>query len=340
MRIIALSAALLFSAAQARAGEATPLFASDEPVAITISAPWKDVARASPDDAPIAGQLKVGDETLPVLIGTRGKSRREKHVCTFPPLRIEFAEKPPQSSLFRKQDKLKLVTYCRRGSAHQQFLLKEYAAYKLYNAATPESFRARLVHVSYVSKDKLDIERTGFFIEDVDDLAKRVDREEVERGRTPIAMHDQSAAARAAVFEYMIGNLDWDMTAGPAGENCCHNIKFIAASKTAESGIVAVPYDFDMSGFVDAPYAVPPEQFRIRSVTSRVFRGFCTHNAETRAAAADFRARRAALDAAVRETPGLSSGSVKKATAYLDGFFKAVADDAAVEKNLVAKCRD
>ena len=30
-------------------------------------------------------------------------------------------------------------------------------------------------------------------------------------------------AARVAVFEYMIGNLDWSMRAGPAGQGCCHN---------------------------------------------------------------------------------------------------------------------
>ncbi len=341
MKLAVMIALCFVVVSAAKAGKATPLFETDDAIAISISAPWRDVARAKPEDPPIAGVLTIGNETLPIALGTRGKSRREKHVCEFPPIRVEFAEKPPATSLFHKQDKLKLVTYCRRSAKHQQLVLKEYAAYKLYNAVTPQSFRARLSSVSYVDAKKgtTDIERIGFFLEDIDDLAKRVDLEEVERGRTPLAMLDQPAAARAAVFEYMIGNLDWDMTAGPEGEDCCHNSKIIGPSKTAEAGLAPVPYDFDMSGFVDAPYAIPPEQFRLRSVKSRVFRGFCAHNDETRAAAADLLARRAALEQAVASTPLLAAATIRKATEYLDGFFKDVATDAAVEKNLIGKCR-
>ena len=35
-------------------------------------------------------------------------------------------------------------------------------------------------------------------------------------------------AARVAMFEYMIGNMDWSMRAGPPGEACCHNRRLIA----------------------------------------------------------------------------------------------------------------
>jgi len=40
---------------------------------------------------------------------------------------------------------------------------------------------------------------------------------------------DAAAAARYAVFEYMISNLDWAMTAGPAGADCCHNARLMGA---------------------------------------------------------------------------------------------------------------
>ncbi len=341
MRIAAFVAAAAALVGAAKAGEATPLFSSRDQISIAISAPWRDLARASPESPPVPGTLTIGDETLSVLIGTRGKSRRAKNVCDFPPLRIEFDGKPPATSLFHKQEKLKLVTYCRRAKNHQQLVLKEYAAYRLYNVATEESFRARLAAISYVDalSGKTDIARTGFFIEDVDDLARRVDRKEVERGATPLAMYDRSAAARAALFHYMIGNLDWALTEGPEGEDCCHNGKIIGDEKTSETGLSPAPYDFDMSGFVDAPYALPPAQFKIKSVTTRVYRGFCAHNEETRAAAAAFRGAREAFLAAVAETPGLSEASVKKTTKFLDGFFKAIGDDAAVEKNLIEECR-
>lgn len=335
------AAAIVAMSASAVAGEPTPLFSDDAPIEILLSAPWKAVARAAPDDAPIDGVLRHDGVDFQVLVSTRGKSRRRKEVCAFPPLRIEFKEKQPEGSLFHKQKKLKFVSYCRKAESHQQLVLTEYAAYRLYNAATPESFRVRLADVSYVdaATGEAEIRRMGFFIEDADDLARRIDLEEVKRGRTPVSMFRPDAAARVAVFQYMIGNLDWELTAGPEGEDCCHNGKILGAAENAEAGLVSVPYDFDMSGLVDAPYAAPPEQFRIRSVTSRVFRGFCAHNDETRAAAREFAAAPPAYENALSATPGLSDKSKKKSLKFLAGFFDAVGDDAAVEKNLIGKCR-
>lgn len=326
----------------AQAGEATPLFSSDAPLDISIAADWRKVAASDPDDAPNPGTLTAGGETHAIEIVVRGKSRRRAEVCDFPPLSVIFTQKPAETSLFAKQKKLKLVTYCRRTSSHEQIVLKEFAAYRLYNAITPQCFRVRLLSVSYNDAEmgKTEITRRGFFIEDQGDLARRVGMEEVKRGRTPYAMYDQQAAARAALFHYMVGNLDWDMTAGPAGEDCCHNGKIIGPAKDATSGLVSVPYDFDMTGFVDAPYAVPPEQIKVSSVRTRVFRGFCAYNDETRMAAKEFLALRPAMEANLAATPGMSEGARRKAAGYLNGFFKAVANDAAIEKNLIRKCRD
>lgn len=341
MRRAILAALVVLGAGPAAAGEPTPLFAADAPISITIAAPWREVVRLSPGDEPVSATLTIGDETLPVLVGVRGKSRRLKNVCEFPPLRVEFAEKPTDASLFHGQKKLKLVTWCRKAEKHQEIVLKEYAAYRLYNVATDDSFRARLAAVSYVDtkSGETNIVRTGFFLEDLDDLARRVDRADIERDAVALASYDAGDAARAAVFNYMIGNVDWSMTEAPPGDECCHNIKVIGAEKTAEAGLTPIPYDFDMSGLVDAPYAEPPAQFRIKSVTTRVYRGFCSHNDETRAAAADFRNRREAFDAALAATPGLGESSLEKARAYLDSFFRATATDEAVEKNLLRRCR-
>jgi len=340
MKTWIIAAALAVSGA-ANAGEPTPLFAADAPIAISISAPWRDVARSKPDDPAIDATLTYEGVDYPIELTTRGKSRRDKNVCTFPPLRVAFKDKPPKDSLFRKQGKLKLVTYCRKSASHQQFVLAENAAYRLYNAASPASFRTRLADISYIERKsgKTSTIRTGFFIEDIDDLATRVDMKEVERGRTPIEMFDQSNAARVALFQYMIGNLDWELTAGPEGEDCCHNGKIIGLAKDAVNDLHSVPYDFDMSGLVDAPYALPPDQFRIRTVTSRVFRGYCAHNDETRAAAENFRSARADFEAAAVGVPGLTDRTREKMLKFLGGFFDDVADDAAVEKNLISKCR-
>ena len=45
--------------------------------------------------------------------------------------------------------------------------------------------------------------------------------------------------------------------------------------------------DFDSSGFVNAPYAAPDEQLGLSSVRDRQYRGYCIHNTQALAAAAE-----------------------------------------------------
>lgn len=338
MRTLAIVAASLFAASAARAGEATALFASKEPIEITITGPVSEIVRkAASSTDPHQGTLSRAGETHAIELSARGNARRRPEVCKFPPLRVKFLEPPADGSLFKKQKTLKLVTHCRAQASYQQLVLLEYAAYGMYNELTEASFRARLAKIRYVDDGKTIAERIGFFIEDEDDLARRVGMAEVEAGKLTLAQHDAEAAARAVLFFHMIANHDWSMNAGPEGE-CCHNGKLLGADKTATSGLVFVPYDFDYSGFVDAPYALPPETIKIKSVRSRFYRGDCAQNEAVREAAKDFRARRAAIEGAVRATPEMTAKTADKAVKYLDGFYREIADDSAVEK-LLKRCR-
>jgi hypothetical protein len=135
----------------------------------------------------------------------------------------------------------------------------------------------------------------------------------------------------------MIGNLDWAMNAGPLHAGCCHNTKLIAA-KGATTGLIPVPYDFDETGLVDPPYAVPPDGTNATDVRERHYRGFCIHNAEARTAAAEAAAKRQALLATLDEVPALDQGARRRASAYLDGFFDQVKSEKAVDDRLLSKC--
>src|SRR4051812_26065713 len=152
-----------------------PLFAGDDVLHLTIKAPLGTISREA-TAKPIAGTLTVNGtatESLPVELSARGITRRRKDVCTFPPLRVDFTQKPGDGSLFKGQKRLKLVTHCQRAARYQQYVLLEYAAYRLYAALTPESFGARLAKIDYVDADGSAIAtRMGFFIEDVDDVAR------------------------------------------------------------------------------------------------------------------------------------------------------------------------
>ena len=99
-----------------------------------------------------------------------------------------------------------------------------------------------------------------------------------------------------------------------------------------------IPYDFDFSGLVNAPYASPPDQLRIGSVRTRVYRGYCAHNSAVLSVARQMRDARPQMLATLTATPGLDPRSAGKAAAFLDGFFADIADDQAVSSRLLSRC--
>ena len=305
-----------------------PLFAGDDVLSLTLTGPVETISREI-TAKPVSGVLKVGGaapETLPLSLSARGITRRKKEICTFAPLRVEFTEKPGPSSIFKGQKRLKLVTQCQRMADYQQYLLLEYTAYRLYRALTPESFNVRLAKIDYTGKDGRALNtRIGFFIEDVDDVAKRNGQERLRGvGKISLSQLDAAAAARYAVFEYMISNLDWAMTAGPAGADCCHNARLLGAegASGASTGLIPVPYDFDYAGLVNAPYAVPPEGIHVANVRVRRYRGFCAHNEQAKAFLAQISTRRDSLMAILNETPQLEDRTRRNAAGYLGDFFE------------------
>ena len=335
---IAFPAAFLALSAPAVAQQPKPLFAASEPILITIQAPLGGLIR-SRSDAVIQGTLTdPNGQALPVALSVRGITRRSSDVCEFPPLRVQFTSPPPPASLFAGQKKLKLVTHCKNNPAFQQYVLLEYSAYRMYNLLTPRSFRVRLANIDYRGADgRPIISRVGYFLEDLGDLAKRNGLKETHAPEL-IPNNDLKSAdaARYALFQHMISNHDWSMRAGPKGRECCHNAELMGP--LAPGATIPVPYDFDFSGFVDAPYATPPDQLKIHSVRDRMYRGYCIDNADVVAAARQMRDERPQMMAAVTSTPGLDPATAKRAIGFLDGFFADIASDEAVSKNLLARC--
>ena len=340
MRLL-LGGLLLAGAAPALAqGQATPLFSSDTPLRLTIQGPISAIAKNAEDStAPRDGTMTVAGtaELHAVRLTPRGISRRRKETCSFPPLRVELAAPAAAASMFAGQRRLKLVTHCRSSAGFQQHTLLEYSAYRIFNLLTPLSYRARLASIDYVEPNGRTLtSRMGFFIEDTDDVARRNGlRQAVVGDRIASALLEPRQAARVALFQYMLGNLDWSMRAGPQGEGCCHNSRLLSGQGTA---MVPVPYDFDYSGLVDAPYAVPPEAFRIHSVRSRVYQGYCRNNAEALAAAAEFRARRPAIEALFGQIPAMEPRTRKEALAYLAKFFDDISSDEATRTRVLKTC--
>jgi len=313
--------ALAMAAAASAQTAPKPLFASSAMLHLTIRGPINQIARSAqqsriPRDAVLTVQ-GAAPETLAIQLSPRGITRLKRDVCQFPPLRVKFQGKPGPASMFRGQKQLKLVTHCRAAASFQQYLLFEYSAYLIYNQLTPASYRVRLATIDYVDEANRPITtRLGYFLEDIDDVAARnAMRHAVTADRISSSQLSPPDAARVALFEYMIGNTDWSMRAGPAGQGCCHNTRLL--TRSTGGNLVPVPYDFDFSGLVNTPYAISPDG--TTSVLNRKYMGICTFNANALAMAAAMRSARAPLLAALNPV-AVDESTRRKATGYLNGF--------------------
>lgn len=346
--VLALAAAALSPlAAQAQ----TPLFAEDSEIAFTVEAPFGDLVRSAarstdPYPATLTLTSDAAAPTFALEVSARGLSRRTRGFCDFPPIRLDFDRDGDvlDGTLFDGQNRLKLVTHCKASARYERLVAMEMMVYRLYAVLTDASFRVRPAQVTYRYSDRDGREETrfGFLIEDVDDLADRIGMEAVEVGSGEVASAqlDATAAAQFALFEFMIGNLDWDMTHGPEPDECCHNARLIFADEESRTAVIPTPYDFDHSGLVDAPYANPPEQVDISSVRTRRYWGLCIHNGALPAVVETFRTRRDDFMAAIASAPRLTENDREDAQEYLEGFYEILDDERRFERQVIERCRD
>jgi hypothetical protein len=316
------------------------LFQDVEILEATLTAPLTTLVKERPKENYLPGvfQYAVADGTafkLDIEIRTRGHFRH--NTCDFPPLSLNFKKSQTDGTLFDKQKKLKLVVHCDDSKRYEQIVLREYLAYRIYNAITNTSFRVRLLRVTYVDNEERRKEqvRYAFLIEHKNRLAKRYDMKDLEVERTTIAAIQPDRLNLTSVFQYLIGNTDFSPIAGPPGGGCCHN--YVLFQKDTDP-LVAIPYDFDQAGFVDAPYASPNENLRIRTVRQRLYRGRCNNNQHIAASVDRIKDNRDAIYALVSDQEGLNPRVRKTLLSYIDKFYKVIDDPKKVEKQITKKC--
>jgi len=314
------------------------LFSSGGAVEFVLEADWNvlDDDRGQ-DSEERPGRVRLrnpsGQEvTIPVEVKTRGNFRLRRSTCFFPPLRLDFPEKGTEGTVFNGQDKLKLVTHCRDRESYEQNVLEEYLAYRIYNLLTDASFRVRIARITYVdTAGEIDpVTRMAFFIEDESALAARVEGRIMDVPGAPPSHFQQDQAALMYIFQFMIGNTDWAMTQ-------FHNLKALGIGRDC----FPVPYDFDWSGLVDAPYAGPNPKLVgvIADVRERLYMGLCNDSIDYQAAYARFLEKREAILALPRSVPGLSEGNQRSAVSYLEAFFQILEVESAARRQIQASCR-
>ncbi len=320
-----------------------PLFSDNSLLEITITAPISTLMRERSKEEDSIGQLTYEDKEsgtviLDVGIRARGRFRRTRDVCSFTPLRLNFKKKTTRKTLFTRTDKVKLVTHCRdKSERYSQGVLKEYLAYRILNTMTDKSFRVRLLQVRYIDSEskKRDRVEFGFLIEPDKALAKRLGMKVMGIRATSFNALDARHANLTSVFQYLIGNTDFSPIRGVKGETCCHNHVLIGG-ETGDR--LSVPYDFDMSGFVNAAYAVPNPQFRIRSVRTRLYRGRCVNNEHLDDTLNAYQDRKQDIYQLVNGFENLTNKTRKQLIRYIDNFYATVDDPKQLNSRLRKRC--
>ena len=342
-RALTIAVALLaagFLCVPVAAQELAPLFRTQEALKVTISGPLTTLISERDKDNYLRAQFSFTDtdgsqKTFDLRMRTRGNFRHRE--CDYPPILLNFKKGETRGTLFDGQNKLKLVIHCRKSSRYEQTVLREYLAYRMLGALTDLSFRARLLHVSYVNdeRDGSGQQRYAFLIEHKKRFSERVGLDSLEVEKTSVSALRPEQLNLTSVFAFMIGNTDFSPIAGPPGSTCCHNFVLFGDGKEP---ILPVTYDFDQSGFVDAPYAQPNPRFGIRSVRQRVYRGRCANNKYLPESLGRFRDASDELYTLVREQEGLEDGVRKDLLRYMDAFYDIINDPRKVERQMIDKC--
>ncbi|MEJ2255781.1 MAG: hypothetical protein P8X98_02055 [Woeseiaceae bacterium] len=336
---------LLLVAGVVEAAGRKPLFREHEPLTAVLTAPISQAYAQRHSDVRLyfPGQWTYLDEEgetqrLDVSIRIRGNFRRE--YCELPPLRLNFKKSQVEGTPFEGQDKLKLVAPCQHGLESQQALLLEYMAYRIYEILTEYSFGVRLVRLSYVDSDEKLKSWTDFvfILESEKDIGKRLGLDRARVARNRFEELDQPTTALLELFQLLISNHDYSVLEGPEGAYCCHNTVIYTREAAADRRI-PIPFDFDMSGLVNAEYAAPPAHLPIRQVRSRYYRGLCQPPEVMEEAIEHMLSRKVQILDLFRSQEQLSRLSRNRNLNYIKKFFEILEDRALRQELVLDRCR-
>ncbi len=308
---------LFLQANEAVAPSIFDIMSHQEVVDITIEANLSSLQNDRHSEESQKAILSFGDaagniQQWNIKVSLRGKFRRLR--CTdMPPLKLKFKKDDLANAGLADFNDMKLVTHCVEDKPEAKAtLLREYLTYKLYNELTEESYRVQLVAITYVdtatnSKTK----RYAFLIEDTAQMRDRIGAAKCSDCNVLMAdQYDQEALQRVSLFEYMIGNADWNY----------HAVKNMKVVRVGEK-FLPVPYDFDFSGMVDAPYAIPNSDYQLWRVQDRVYLGPEELLVDQDAMIDLFKEKRSDLERVIRSFKTLRLSDRHEMLNYLDSFY-------------------
>ncbi|NNF17372.1 MAG: hypothetical protein HKN70_11550 [Gammaproteobacteria bacterium] len=295
------------------------LFDGDSVLDVKLTGPLTSLFADKKQRAEQPFTLVANGKEHAVKVRLRGKSRLR--VCNFPPLRLNFSRQDTADTVFAGQDKVKLVTHCRKRKASQVDAIQEYAAYRLLSVLTDVAYRVRLLRITYIDTERHDKDQSSlkyaFVIEPKKALAKRVGGQLTHVKGVTLGSLDAQHMAIVYVFQYLIGNTDWSLVTADDDDECCHNGDLLDIGQVR----YYVPYDFDLAGLVNARYSNPDPSLRIKKVTQRLYRGFCMPQTNVQTALETILKHESDIMGIMRGLPGLSPKELDSSSRYLQKFF-------------------
>ena len=247
----------------------------------------------------------------------RGKFRRR--ICVMPPIKLRF-DKSEFREEGRKHPSIKLVTHCLVGNIGRDLVAREYLAYQLYGILTNESLRTQLVEVTYRKpKGAKYASNYGILIEDADQAAKELGGKICDDclGRSPEDFDKQNFDI-SSLFQFMIGNEDWSLLLG-------RNMEIVKFDSTEQ--LKLLPYDFDFSGFVNASYSIPNNDFGLTDCRQRVFMGAGETTKDLTVAIDIFKEKKSQILNYIENFPFLKKKSKADILDYVQSFYDFIEEE-------------
>ena len=319
-------------------GKPMPLFQSEEILNLNLEADFKTVFSIMDDSTYFPARISLTDNdgltrTIDIKIRTRGKTRREKDVCFFTPLRLNFPKNETENTPFEGQKALKLVTHCNNADYYEQNTMIEYLIYKAYNVLTDSSFKVRPAIINYIYPGKKadTVRKFAFLIEREKHLADRLHGIELATEKFNPNLLNPFPTCLMDMFQYMIGNTDYS-------SYDLHNIILVSDS-TRRFPPLPIPYDFDWSGLISANYAVPHPVIGTDHVTERVYRGFLKEPFIVYHTIEIFKTRKQEIYQLFENFELLDKDEKKQVIKYLDDFYEIINNDRKVKTEFFDNAR-
>jgi len=272
-----------------------------------------------------------------VVLKYRGQSRFER--CKYPPTLINFKKPLYQLSDSGSIKSIKLVNQCQPGSLYGGYVIREYLVYKLYNVLTDTSFRARLISLDIIDSEnkRKTITQFGILLEPERLLEERLNMIKVKTKNLSQNHMIPAMIDRIAIFNYMVSNWDWSVP----GQ---HNITVFTSLAPGLGGVgKPVPFDFDLTGVVNADYAIPPPGLGIETNRDRLFSGLCRSREVFKGELTAFLEKKEDFYSVINDFPYLSKADKRDIITFMDQFFDKLEKPRSLDiliDYLLANCKD